>query len=119
MLEDSIRLLKLQETYDKKFEPRNPGDSYVGLSLNETLYRLILAGESNKSAKLQSTFKVTDETFWLVKLRALVSARRWDELRTWSQTKKAPIGYEVTPPPFAVFLIPAFCGCVYGGGPVE
>lgn len=95
MLEDSIRLLKLQEKYDKDFEPRKAEDSYIGLSLNETLYRLILAGESNKSAKLQSAFRITDETFWFVKLRALVSSRRWDELRTWSQTKKAPIGYEV------------------------
>jgi Vps16, C-terminal region len=25
----------------------------------------------------------------------LVSSRRWEELRQWSQTKKPPIGYEV------------------------
>ena len=91
-MEDSIRLLKLQETYDKDLEPRK---SYVGLSLNETLYHLILDQENSKSAKLQSAFRITDETFWFVKLRALVAARRFDELRTWSQTKKAPIGYEV------------------------
>jgi len=102
MLEDSIRLLKLQETYDKDLGRGH--ESYVGLTLNETLHRLILDGETNKSAKLQSAFKVTDETFWIVKLRTLVSARRWDELRTWSQTKKAPIGYEVRFPASSIFL---------------
>jgi vacuolar protein sorting-associated protein 16 len=101
MLDDSIRLLKLQETYDKDLEPRK---SYVGLSLNETLYHLILDQENSKSAKLQSAFRITDETFWIVKLRALVDGRRWDELRTWSQTKKSPIGYEVNP----LQLLPSF-----------
>lgn len=92
MLDDSIRLLKLQESYDKDIEPRS---SFVGLSVNETLFRLLAESESSKSAKFQSLFKVTDETFWTVKLRALVSSRRWDELRQWSISKKPPIGYEV------------------------
>jgi hypothetical protein len=91
-LEDAVRLLKLQESYDKELQPRA---SYVGLSVNETLSKLIVDNENSKASKLQSTFKITDETFWNVKLRALVSTRRWDELRQWSQAKKPPIGYEV------------------------
>lgn len=66
--------------------------------MNETLFRLLVESESSKSAKFQSLFKITDETFWTVKLRALVSSRRWDELRQWSQAKKPPIGYEVCLP---------------------
>lgn len=92
MLDDSIRLLKLQESFDKDLQPRT---SYVGLSVNETLYRLLVDSENSKSTKFQSSFKITDETFWNVKLRALVVSRRWEELRLWSQTKKPPIGYEV------------------------
>jgi vacuolar protein sorting-associated protein 16 len=92
MLDDSIRLLKLQESYDKDLQPRTP---YIGLSVNETLFRLIVDSETGKSTKFQSAFKITDETFWNIKLRALVSSRRWDELRQWSQAKKPPIGYEV------------------------
>jgi vacuolar protein sorting-associated protein 16 len=92
MVDESIQLLKLQESYDKDIQPHEP---YVGLSLNETLSRLIKDGETSKVSKLQSTFKITEETFWNVKLKALASSRRWEELRAWSQTKKSPIGYEV------------------------
>jgi vacuolar protein sorting-associated protein 16 len=102
MLDDSIRLLKLQESYDKDLEPPK---SYVGLSLNETLHQLIVDQENSKSSKLQSAFRITDETFWLIKLGALVASRRFDELRTWSQTKKAPIGYEVLPPRPSFFVL--------------
>jgi vacuolar protein sorting-associated protein 16 len=93
MLDDAIRLLKFQETYDKEISPRS---SYIGLSLNDTLSKLIIDTEASKSSKLQSTFKITDEAFWNIKLRSLVTARRWDELRTWSLAKKPPIGYEVS-----------------------
>lgn len=95
MLEDAIRLLKLQESYDKDLKPPS---SYVGLSVNETLFRLIVDSENSKAAKFQTGFKVAEETFWNVKLRALISTRRWDELRTWSLSKKSPIGYEVLIP---------------------
>jgi vacuolar protein sorting-associated protein 16 len=93
VLDDSIRLLKLQESFDQDIRPRVP---YVGLSVNETLFRLIVDQETSKSSKFQSTFKVSEEAFWNIKLRALVSARRLDELRTWSGSKKSPIGYEVS-----------------------
>src|SRR5208282_3926568 len=92
VLDDSIRLLKLQESYDKDLQPRT---SFIGLSVNETLFRLLVESETSKSAKFQSAFKITEETFWTVKLRALVSSHGWDELRLWSQTKKSPIGYQV------------------------
>ena len=92
MLDDSIRLLKLQESYDKDLQPRS---SFIGLSVNETLFRLLTESENSKSTKFQSAFKISEETFWTVKLRALVSGRRWEELREWSLTKKPPIGYEV------------------------
>jgi vacuolar protein sorting-associated protein 16 len=101
MLDDSIRLLKLQESYNKDLEPRK---SYVGLSLNETLYQLVVDQETSKGSKLQSAFRISDETFWVIKLGALVASRRFDELRTWSQTKKSPIGYEV-PHPAAPLLL--------------
>ena len=93
MLEDAIRLLKLQESYDKDLQPRT---TFVGMSVNDTLFQLILCDETSKSARLQSTFKIADDTFYHIKLRALVSARRWDDLRQWSGAKKPPIGFEVS-----------------------
>jgi len=114
MLEDAIRLLKLQESYDKELKPQI---SYIGLSVNETLFRLIVDGENSKAAKFQTAFKVAEETFWNVKLRALVSTRRFDELRQWSQAKKPPIGYEVDPCIYPAN--PAFRGGMYGSVAVQ
>ena len=113
MLDDQIRLLKLQDSYDN--ELKTP-QSYVGLSVNETLYRLIVDSENSKAAKLQTAFKITEETFWKIKLRALVNTRRFDELRQWSQAKKSPIGYEVQSRRITNVAIRC---CVYGGRKIE
>lgn len=109
MLDESIQLLKLQESYDKDLQPQ---ESYIGLSLNDTLFRLLIDNETSKAAKLQSTFKINEETFWNIKLRALVSSRRWEELRTWSQMKKPPIGYEVVYTPTIELMSSAFRSCM-------
>ena len=84
--------------------------------MNETLYRLLVESETGKAAKLQSGFKITDEAFWTMKLRALVSSRRWDELRTWSQVKKSPpIGYEVLLQYSETYKQPFVVACIEAG----
>jgi vacuolar protein sorting-associated protein 16 len=87
------------------------------LSVNETLFKLIVDGENSKAAKFQTGFKVAEETFWNVKLRALISTRRFEELRQWSQAKKSPIGYEVISLYFMANQ--AICDGVYGGIEME
>ena len=86
-------LLKMQEAFDKDIT--DSSGSYAGLSVNETMFRLIRSGYSKRAAKVQSEFKVPEKTYWWVRLRALVAARLWGELEEVGKNRKSPIGWEV------------------------
>ena len=92
LLNESSHLLKVQEGLDKDIADRA---EYVGLSLNETIYGLIRAGYSKRAQKIQSEFKMSEKTYWWLKLRALVAKRDWGELEEVGRNKKSPIGWEV------------------------
>ena len=83
----------MQEAFDKDIT--DGSGSYVGLSVNETMFRLIRSGYSKRAAKVQSEFKVPEKTYWWVRLRALVAARLWGELEEVGKNRKSPIGWEV------------------------
>ncbi|KAK8154377.1 vacuolar protein-like protein sorting vps16 [Phyllosticta citrichinensis] len=100
-LDEAQRLLKLQEAFEKDLggsnasnNPNNPGISVVGLSVNETLFRMVRAGHMKRAAKVQSEFKIPDRTFWWVRLRGLVAKRDWSEIEEISKQRKSPIGWE-------------------------
>jgi len=88
------QLLKMQEACDKDIT--DASGSYVGLSVNETMFRLIRSGYSKRAARVQSDFKVPEKTWWWVRLRALVAARLWGELEDVGKNRKSPIGWEVS-----------------------
>jgi vacuolar protein sorting-associated protein 16 len=90
---ETAQLLKMQEAFDKDIS--DSSRSYSGLSVNETMYRLIWSGYGKRAAKVQSEFKVPEKTFWWVRLRALVAARLWGELEEVAKNRKSPIGWEV------------------------
>jgi hypothetical protein len=96
-------LLKMQESFDKDIT--DSSGSYIGLSVNETIFRLIRSGYSKRAAKMQSEFKVPEKTYWWVRLRALVAARLWGELEEVGKNRKSPIGWEVCPHPFCASII--------------
>ena len=93
-LSEAGQLLKMQEAFDKEVSDTSSG-SFVGLSVNETMFRLIQSGYSKRASKLQSDFRVPEKTWWWVRLRALVAARLWGELEEVAKNKKSPIGWEV------------------------
>ena len=93
-LAEAGQLLKMQEAFDKDVSDKT--GSFVGLSINETLFKLIQSGYSKRAAKVQSDFKVPDKTWWWVRLRALVAARIWGELEEIAKNRKSPIGWEVS-----------------------
>lgn len=97
-MEDAQKLLRFQEAFEKDISER-----FVGLSVNETLSKLIKMGNMKRSLKVQSEFKVTEKTYWWIRLRSLVSRRDWRELEEISKTRKSPIGWEVRLPHF-IFL---------------
>lgn len=102
IVDDTARLLKLQESldHDPSLAP-GEGDSraqhrFTGMSLNDTVYHLILKGHTKRAAKIVSDLKMSDRTFWWLRLRALVAARSWRELEEFgTKTKKSPIGWDV------------------------
>ncbi|KIW59851.1 hypothetical protein PV05_00117 [Exophiala xenobiotica] len=91
-LTEATQLLKMQEAFDK--EITDSSGSFIGLSVNETMYRLIKSGYSKRAASVQSAFKVPEKSWWWVRLRALTAARLWGEVEEIAKSKKSPIGWE-------------------------
>ncbi|EON69772.1 hypothetical protein W97_09035 [Coniosporium apollinis CBS 100218] len=101
MLDETARLLRMQEHFDKDLHSdaspagmRTSGPSFVGLSINDTLFELLKSSHVKRALKVQSEFKVPEKTYWWVRLRALVSARHWNELEEVGKARKSPIGWE-------------------------
>lgn len=61
-IHEASQLLKMQEAFDRDLE-----ETYTGLSVNETLYRLMRAGYSGRAKKVQSEFKVPEKTIWWIR----------------------------------------------------
>ncbi|WPH01995.1 Hypothetical protein R9X50_00484900 [Acrodontium crateriforme] len=88
-LQDAQKLLRFQETFEKDLN-----EQFIGMSVNETISKLIRLGNMKRSHKVQAEFKVTDKTYSWLRLRALVSRRDWRELEELSKGRKSPIGWE-------------------------
>lgn len=89
-LDESLKLLHLQETLEKDLPHK-----FLDLSLNQTLFDLIRLGYTSRAQKLKSDFSIPDKRFWWLKLRALAAKRDWGQLEEWSKSvKKSPIGWE-------------------------
>ncbi len=101
--EDQIKLLLIQ----KDVQTECP-EIFVGLSVTETVEKLIIVGNMKRVAKLRSEFKIPDKRFWWVKVKALGKVRDWEELERFSKEKKSPIGY-----------LPFIQVCVENGAPQE
>lgn len=93
-LSEEIQLLKVQEALDK--DVADGTTEFVGLSVNETVYRLIRSGYGKRAQKIQSEFKMSEKTYWWIRLRALVAKRDWGEIEEIGRLKKSPIGWEVS-----------------------
>ena len=90
-LEDTQKLLRFQEAFEKDVNER-----FVGLSINKTLSKLIKTSNMKRSQKVQMEFKVSDKTFSWIRLKALVSRRDWRELEELGKGKRSAIGWEVS-----------------------
>lgn len=91
LLMEASQMLKVQDALDKDLADRS---EFSGLSLNETVYRLIRAGYGKRAQRIQSDFRIPEKTFWWLRLRALVAKRDWGELEEVGRSKKSPIGWE-------------------------
>ncbi|KAJ8064848.1 hypothetical protein OCU04_007157 [Sclerotinia nivalis] len=87
-LHEASLLLRMQESFDHDLT-----ESFTGLSLNETLFKLIKLGYTSRAKKLTTEFKIPEKTTTWIRLRALVSRRDWSALEDLSKTRKSPIGW--------------------------
>lgn len=97
-LKEATTLLRMQDSFD-----RDLTDSFTGLSVNDTMFKLIRLGYHGRAKKIQSEFKVPEKVAWWIRLRALVAKRDWNEIEDISRSRNSPIGWEVShlfPRPF-------------------
>ncbi|KAK4152076.1 Vps16, N-terminal region-domain-containing protein [Chaetomidium leptoderma] len=88
-LKEATTLLRMQEAFD-----RDLTDSFTGLSVNQTMLKLIRLGYHGRAKKIQSEFKVPEKVAWWIRLQALVAKRDWNEIEEISRQRKSPIGWE-------------------------
>ncbi|TLD04900.1 uncharacterized protein PgNI_09463 [Pyricularia grisea] len=88
-IKEAATLLRMQEAFD-----RDLTDSFTGLSVNETMFKLIRLGYHGRAKKIQSEFKVPERVACWIRLRALVAKRDWNEIEEISKARKSPIGWE-------------------------
>ncbi|KAK0711397.1 Vps16, N-terminal region-domain-containing protein [Lasiosphaeris hirsuta] len=88
-LKEAATLLKMQAVFD-----RGQAGGFAGLSVNQTLFKLIRIGDNKGAKKIQSEFKVPEKVAWWIRLQALVAKRDWVEIEETSRARKSPIGWE-------------------------
>lgn len=88
-LDESAKLLHMQETFERELNER-----FMGISVNDTIFRLIRTGYSSRALKVKNEFRVPEKRYWWLRLRALVAKRDWNEIEEWGKTKKSPVGWE-------------------------
>lgn len=92
--QESQALVRLQSTFDDE-SSQTRSTKYTGLSLNQTIYELLLQSQSKRAQKLSQEFRMGPRSWEWIRLRALVSSRRWDELEDIAhKLKKSAIGWE-------------------------
>lgn len=68
--------------------------TFYGLSVHETIKRLLILGDLKNAEKKRTEYKVPDKRFWWLRIQVLSETFQWDELDKFSKAKKSPIGYE-------------------------
>lgn len=61
-LKEAATLLRMQEGLDRDLE-----ESFAGLSVNQTMFKLIRLGHHQRAKKIQSEFKVPDRVSWWIR----------------------------------------------------
>ncbi|OMH84292.1 Vacuolar protein sorting-associated protein 16-like protein [Zancudomyces culisetae] len=68
--------------------------SFVGLSLFQTITKLVLLKQYSLANSVKHDFNVADSSYYHLKLRALVKIRDFVELDKLSKAKNSPIGFK-------------------------
>ncbi|KAJ3016347.1 hypothetical protein HKX48_004066 [Thoreauomyces humboldtii] len=85
--DDAIKLLQMQESLTREL-----GQDYLGLSVSETIAKLLELGHASKASKVKSDMKVPDKRFWWLKTRSLVHSQDWEGLEKFAKSN-SKLGY--------------------------
>lgn len=98
MTDEQIELVDIQ----KALEIRSQCD-FVGLSLSETVYNIVLLSILPSSdaqmwerevVKIVKKFKMSEKSLWHIKIQCFSRAGTWTNLQKLSSEKKSPVGYK-------------------------
>jgi len=89
LTEEQVKLEVLQKELEGSLQ-----EPFSGMSISDTIFKLISLNQGKRANSLKSEFKVPDKRFWWIKIKALSILCDWEELMKFSKEKKSPIGYE-------------------------
>lgn len=92
-IKEATALLRMQEALDRDLK-----EKFYGLSVNETMAKLIQLGYNGRARKIQSEFKIPEKVAWWIRLKALVAKREWNEIEDIAKARRSPIGWKVYSP---------------------
>ncbi|XP_077989106.1 vacuolar protein sorting-associated protein 16 homolog [Glandiceps talaboti] len=87
--DEQVKLMRYQKRLEEELQK-----PYLDLSLHDTMYELLLQGNTKLCEQLRKEFKVPEKRFWWLKIEALAEIGDWPELDKFSKNKKSPVGYE-------------------------
>mmetsp|Transcript_8410 Transcript_8410/g.11326 ORF Transcript_8410/g.11326 Transcript_8410/m.11326 type:complete len:835 (-) Transcript_8410:32-2536(-) len=87
--EDEKKLLILQSNLEKKLKKK-----FLGLSVTETAFRLLVLGNVKAAERIKSDFKISEKRYWWLRLKAISELKDWPALNSMAREKKnPPIGW--------------------------
>ncbi|CAE8714100.1 unnamed protein product, partial [Polarella glacialis] len=95
---EESELLKAQIVLEEQSVTKrwlNGPHRFTGLSLVDTLCKLIEIGEIVEADNLHTQMKVSDKRYWRMKVRALSNCGNLSELNMMATHRTSPIGYEL------------------------
>lgn len=85
----SLKLVNLQQKLESDYQ-----QSFLGLSVSDTISSLLNMSQGNRAHKVKDEFKVPEKRYHWLQVRSFVYRRDWDALFKFATSKKSPIGYE-------------------------
>lgn len=79
----------MQKEYTDKYS-----SNFKGLSVTQTITKLLQLGDLRVAEKVKSDFKVPDRKWWWLQIQVMAEQSQWEALEKFSKGKKSPIGYE-------------------------
>lgn len=67
-------------------------EKFVGMSVSDTIFKLLFLGRSKEAQKVKDAFKVPPKRFHWLKIQAFADRGDWKGLESFSK-EKSPIGY--------------------------